>query len=107
MAVPADPSPAPYPEQRLARDAAPVHGCEGPFALWHLSEDPSLGTFRPHTPATNPRGRAVGVGGRHPARADVLVPAGLPEGLHLAGVNDDVGGSGAVLRPERHDAGCT
>jgi len=36
------------------REAAPPYGGEGEFALWHYSEDPSLATFRPHTPATNP-----------------------------------------------------
>ena len=45
---------ADYPEHLLAREAAPPYGGEGSFALWHFSEDPSLGRFRPHTPATNP-----------------------------------------------------
>jgi hypothetical protein len=43
-----------YPEHLLAREPAPPHEGEGPFALWHFSEDPSLSRFRPHTPATNP-----------------------------------------------------
>jgi Family of unknown function (DUF6886) len=43
-----------YPEHLLAREAAPPYGGEGPFALWHFSEDPSLGRFRPRTPAANP-----------------------------------------------------
>lgn len=43
-----------YPAHLLAREAAPPYGGEGPFALWHFSEDPSLGRFRPHTPATRP-----------------------------------------------------
>ena len=43
-----------YPEHLLAREPAPPHEGEGPFALWHFSEDPGLGGFRPHTPATNP-----------------------------------------------------
>jgi uncharacterized protein DUF6886 len=43
-----------YPADLLAREAAPPYAGEGPFALWHYSEDPGLGTFRPHTPATNP-----------------------------------------------------
>lgn len=42
-----------YPEHLLAREAAPPYDGEGAFALWHFSEDPSLGRFRPHTPATN------------------------------------------------------
>ncbi len=45
---------ADYPEHLLAREPAPPYEGEGPFALWHFSEDPSLGRFRPHTPATNP-----------------------------------------------------
>jgi hypothetical protein len=43
-----------YPEQMLAREPAPPHEGEGPFALWHFSEDPSLRRFEPHVPATNP-----------------------------------------------------
>lgn len=43
-----------YPEHLLAREPAPRHDGEGPFALWHFSEDPGLGRFRPHTPASNP-----------------------------------------------------
>jgi hypothetical protein len=43
-----------YPEHLLAREPAPPYDGEGPFALWHFSEDPSLGRFRPHAPATNP-----------------------------------------------------
>ena len=35
-----------------ARALAASEG-EGPFALWHFSEDPTLGVFRPHVPATN------------------------------------------------------
>jgi hypothetical protein len=43
-----------FPEHLLAREAAPPYASEGPFALWHFSEDPSLSRFLPHTPATNP-----------------------------------------------------
>jgi hypothetical protein len=39
---------ADYPEHLLAREPAPPYEGEGPFALWHFSEDPSLGRFRPH-----------------------------------------------------------
>jgi hypothetical protein len=46
---------ADYPENLLNREPAPPYEGEGPFALWHFSEDPTLGQFRPHTPATNPR----------------------------------------------------
>jgi hypothetical protein len=43
-----------YPDHLLAREAAPPYEGEGPFAVWHFSEDPSLGRFRPHVPATSP-----------------------------------------------------
>jgi uncharacterized protein DUF6886 len=43
-----------YPEHLLAREPAPPYAGEEPFALWHFSEDPRLGRFRPHTPAGNP-----------------------------------------------------
>jgi len=32
---------ADYPEHLLAREPAPPYEGEGPFALWHFSEDPS------------------------------------------------------------------
>ena len=48
-----------YPAHLLAREPAPAYAGEGPFALWHFSEDPSLGRFRPHAPATNPRERPM------------------------------------------------
>jgi hypothetical protein len=48
-----------YPEHLLARQAAPRYAGEGPFALWHFSEDPSLGLFLPHVPATNPEARPL------------------------------------------------
>jgi hypothetical protein len=43
-----------YPEDLLAREPAPPYEGEGPFALWHFSEDPSLGWFRPRAPVTDP-----------------------------------------------------
>ena len=43
-----------YPEHLIAREPTPPYDGEGPFALWHFSEDPSLGRFRPHIVATNP-----------------------------------------------------
>jgi len=43
-----------YPEHLLAREPAPPCDGEGPFALWHFSENPSLGTFRPRVPAASP-----------------------------------------------------
>ena len=47
-------SQARYPEHRLAREAAPPYAGEGPFALWHFSEDPSLGLFEPRSLAADP-----------------------------------------------------
>jgi hypothetical protein len=44
---------ADYPEHLLAREPAPPYEGEGPHALWHVSEDPSLGRFRPRAPAAN------------------------------------------------------
>src|SRR5215475_2723903 len=41
-----------YPAHLLAREPAPPYEGEGPFALWHFSEDPSLSRFLPHVPAT-------------------------------------------------------
>ncbi len=41
-----------YPVERLAREPAPPYRGEGPFSLWHYSEDPSLGTFRPRPSTT-------------------------------------------------------
>ena len=43
-----------YPEHLLAREPAPPYHGEGPFALWHFSEDPSLRRFRPQPPASDP-----------------------------------------------------
>ena len=34
------------------REPAPAYANEGPFALWHFSEDPDLGVFEPHVSAT-------------------------------------------------------
>jgi hypothetical protein len=44
---------ADYPEHLLAREPAPPYEGEGPFTLWHFSEDPSLGQFRPHRSSTS------------------------------------------------------
>ena len=44
-----------YPEHLLAREPAPPYDGEGPFALWHFSEDPSLGQFGPRAPAADPQ----------------------------------------------------
>lgn len=38
----------------LARPAAPPYAAEGEFALWHFSEDPSLGRFEPRRRAQDP-----------------------------------------------------
>ena len=43
-----------YPEDLLAREPAPPYEGEGVFALWHFSEDPSLGRFQPRTPPAQP-----------------------------------------------------
>ena len=43
-----------YPEHLLARPAAPRYDGEGPFALWHFSEDPSLEVFVPQPLASRP-----------------------------------------------------
>jgi hypothetical protein len=48
-----------YPEALLVREPAPPFGGEGPFALWHFSEDPSLERFRPRVRASNPRESAL------------------------------------------------
>ncbi len=37
---------------KLARPAAPPYRGEGPHALWHVSEDDSIRSFRPHRAAT-------------------------------------------------------
>jgi hypothetical protein len=44
-----------YPEHLLAREAAPPYEGEGPFALWHFSEDPAVGRLGPRAPAANPQ----------------------------------------------------
>lgn len=56
-----------YPEALLAREAAPAHDGEGPFALWHFSEDPSLERFLPRARAAHPgeRGLVWAVDTRH------------------------------------------
>ena len=48
-----------YPEHLLAREPAPPYEGEGPFALWHFSEDPSLGRFRPQAPAADPEAQPL------------------------------------------------
>ena len=45
-----------YPEHLLAREPAPPYAGEGPFALWHFSEDPSLGFFQPRPTVSAPDG---------------------------------------------------
>jgi hypothetical protein len=45
---------AEYPEHLLAREPAPPYDGEGPFAVWHFSEDPGLGRFLPREPAADP-----------------------------------------------------
>jgi hypothetical protein len=43
-----------HPQDQLSREPAPPYVDEAPFALWHYSEDPDLGRFRPRLSATNP-----------------------------------------------------
>jgi hypothetical protein len=50
---------AEYPEHLLAREPAPPYDGEGPFALWHFSEDPALGRFLPRGPAADPGARPL------------------------------------------------
>ena len=49
----------PYPGDVAAREPPPPYAGEGPFALWHFSEDPSLDRFRPRPPADEPGARRV------------------------------------------------
>jgi hypothetical protein len=51
MSGEAEPAPA-YPAHLLARTPAPPYAGEGPFALWHMSEDPSLHRFAPRPSPT-------------------------------------------------------
>ena len=44
-----------YPQHLLARHPAPPHAVEGPFKLWHFSENPSLGRFSPQPIAADPQ----------------------------------------------------
>ena len=69
-----------YPEHLLAREAAPRYAGEGPFALWHYSEDSSLGPFLPPRPGHQSAGTAAGLGGRYPARAMFWFPRDCPRG---------------------------
>lgn len=41
------------------RPPAPPYEGEGPHALWHVSEDPTIEVFEPHVPATNPEDDAA------------------------------------------------
>jgi hypothetical protein len=43
-----------YPAHLLSREPAPPYRGEGPFALWHFSEDPDLRTLTPRRTPTNP-----------------------------------------------------
>ena len=50
---------ADYPENLLARGAAPPYEGEGPFALWHFSENPSLDMFRPRALGASPQAQPL------------------------------------------------
>jgi hypothetical protein len=43
-----------YPAHLLAREPPPPYDGEGPFSVWHFSEDPSLTRLRPGGRAANP-----------------------------------------------------
>jgi uncharacterized protein DUF6886 len=45
-----------YPEHLLSREPAPPYDGEEGFALWHFSEDSSLGRFRPRPPTASREG---------------------------------------------------
>ncbi len=47
------------PAHRFAREPAPPYAGEGPYALWHFSEDPSLRRFVPRPPPADPGRRAL------------------------------------------------
>jgi hypothetical protein len=44
-----------YPAGLPGRAPVPPYAGEGPHSLWHFSEDPSLGVFRPRVPDADPR----------------------------------------------------
>jgi hypothetical protein len=46
----------PYPVERLGREAPERYAGEGPFALWHVSEDPGLGRLLPQPTVGDPEG---------------------------------------------------
>lgn len=48
-----------YPAQLLAREPPPPYAGEGPFALWHISEDPALSRFRPRGRPADPAARPL------------------------------------------------
>ena len=83
---------AEYPEHLLAREPAPPYKGEGPFALWHFSENPSLVRFgRIRRPPTG--SASVGMGGRYWPCTDIPVPERLPARMHLAGAGHRTAGS--------------
>src|SRR5215470_1669296 len=54
-----------YPAHLLAREPAPPYDGEGPFAVWHVSEDPALSRFLPRRRATGERPLVWAVDTRH------------------------------------------
>ena len=50
---------APDPEDLIVREPPEPYRGEPAFGLWHFSEDPGLGHFEPHVPATNPGARPL------------------------------------------------
>jgi hypothetical protein len=75
------------PAHLLAREPPPKYAGEGPFALWHLSEDPALVRFRPRVPAAKPHAQPFVWAADTPPCALVLVPARLPARLYMAGAD--------------------
>ena len=60
------------------RDPAPPYANEGPHALWHVSENPSIERFMPHVSADGRPRRTARLGDRHAASAGLLVPTRVP-----------------------------
>jgi hypothetical protein len=56
---------ADYPAHLLGREPPPPYAGEGPFAVWHLSEDPSLSRFLPRMPARGEQPLVWAVDTRH------------------------------------------
>ena len=95
----------------LAREPAPPWNGKAPFALWHFSEDPSLGLFRPRARAGD-RERPLGSLGVHrelppdayrlqpdPSRRERLSAGDRPEPSTAAGRPPTADTRSAIQRP--------